>query len=124
MKSFFQVLLIPLAFIAFFGCEDIFEEDKSICQCELELTFTNMPFEIDGEIVAYEDVTTNVNSGQLSCEEYFSNPGTSIDFIGSVVVDYNNNLGVTVVEYFSFDIDDISEFDIKNAECVGDIIGD
>ena len=59
MKSFFQVLLIPLAFIAFFGCEDIFEEDKSICQCELELTFTNMPFEIDGEIVAYEDVTTN-----------------------------------------------------------------
>lgn len=116
-----------LSLFMIIGCEvidDIFGGDKSTCQCELELKFTDMPFEIDGEIVAYEDVTTNVNSGELSCEEFFNNPPTAIVFSGSVVVDYNNNLGVTIAESFSIDIDDIPEFDIKNAKCVGDIISD
>ena len=123
MKKIFLIF----SFFMIIGCEvidDIFGGDKSTCQCELELTFTDMPFELDGEIVTYEDVTTNVNSGQLSCEEYFNNPPTNIEFTGSVVVDYNNNLGFTIVETFSKRVSDIPEWDIKNAKCVGDIISD
>lgn len=124
MKNIFFGLLVAFVFS---GCEvvdNIFGGDKSTCQCVLELTFNDLEFDISGEVVAVEDVTTNVNSGELSCEDFFNNPPDSINFTSSVVVDHNNNLGVTVVETFNFNISDIPEWDIKNAECVGDIIDD
>lgn len=124
MKNIYLGLLI--AFI-FSGCEvldDIFGGDKSTCQCILELIFNDLEFYRNGEVVAVEDVTTNVNSGELSCEDFFNNPPTTIEFTESVVLGTSNGQEDVIIEYFSINIDDIPEFDIKNAKCVGDIIDD
>ena len=113
-KLLLVLLLIPLAFIAFVGCEDIFGEDKSTCQCEIELTFTDLEFS-SFNTGNTADFTIVVDSGQRSCEAFFDNPPSSIDFVAT-------NGGIA--KSFSVNIDDIPEFNIKNAECVGDIIED
>lgn len=124
MKNIYLGLLI--AFI-FSGCEvldDIFGGDKSTCQCILELTFNDLEFYRNNEVVAVEDVTRSVNSGELSCEDFFNNPPNSIDFTESVVLGTSNGQEDVIIESFSINLDDIPEFDIKNAKCVGDIIDD
>lgn len=124
MKNIFFGLFIMLAFT---GCEvidEIFGGDKSTCQCTIELTFNDLEFDRNGEVVAVEDVTTNVNSGELSCEDFFNNPPTTIEFTESVVLGTSNGQEDVIIESFSIFIDDIPEFDIKNAKCVGDIIDD
>ena len=109
---------IFLMFILFMiiGCEvnDDSVGDKSTCQCEIELTFTDLEFS-SFNTGNTADFTLVVDSGQRSCEAFFDNPPSSIDFVAT-------NGGIA--KSFSIDVDNISEWDIKNAECVGDIISD
>ena len=61
--------IIFLNLVLFCSCEVLdFGGDRDICQCDIELTFTDLVFN-NGDI---NNVTITINSGQLTCRIWFN----------------------------------------------------
>tara|TARA_B100000035_G_scaffold16187_1_gene13070 strand:- start:440 stop:793 length:354 start_codon:yes stop_codon:yes gene_type:complete len=112
-------VLILLLFIAFNSCDTLnFGGDRNICQCDIELTFTDLVFD-DSVLGTYkQDVTRTLNSGQLPCRQWF-NSITKTEFTESIPI---GNYGQTITESFSIDVTDNPDWDIDNTRCRGGII--
>ena len=96
-------VLVLLLFIAFNSCDTLnFGGDRNICQCDIELTFTDLVFD-DNVLGTYkQDVTKTLNSGQLPCRQWF-NSITKTEFTESIPI---GNYGQTITESFSIDVTD------------------
>lgn len=105
MKNIFLVL----ALIVFVGCTtDELDEIKK-CQCEIDLTIEDLRYEENGIYVTKPFYTLTMDSGELSCEEYFNNPPTRATFVDTY--DF-------ITETFEIDLRDYPEFTILNARCI------
>ena len=97
-----------LLFIVFYSCDVLnIDGDRDICQCEIEITFYDLDF--DGEI---GNATTNLNSGQEPCRQWFNSFDT-VNFTAT----WN---GVT--ETFSESVSISPDWNINNTRCRGGII--
>ena len=112
-------VLVLLLFIAFNSCDTLnFGGDRNICQCDIELTFTDLVFD-DNVLGTYkQDVTKTLNSGQQPCRQWF-NSITKTEFTESIPI---GNYGQTITESFSIDVTDNPDWDIDNTRCRGGII--
>ena len=102
--------IIFLNLVLFSSCEVLdFGGDKDICQCDIELTFTDLVFD-NGDI---NNVTTTINSGQLTCRIWF-NSTDRIQFNGISSSGYTGSFELPVSESL--------DWDINNTRCRGGIL--
>jgi len=107
MKNIFLVL----ALIVFVGCTTDELNDKSKCQCEVDITVKDLVFDLGtGVSITKPFEIVTIDSGELSCEEFFAgNFPSAVTFTSSFEYEATESFTVLIVDH--------PEFTIENARC-------
>ena len=111
LKPMRKVILF-LIFVLFVSCDGLnFSGDKNICQCEIEITFTELVFSrgVNNSDRIIDDHTQKFNSGQLPCRQWIEQTSN---------IEFSATRGI-ITQTFNFNTSSLNDWNLDNSRCRG-----